>query len=762
VTNQIQTIYEFGVFRVDARSRRIFRDGEVLPLTPKCFEILLMLLENNGEIVKKEDLMSRLWPDSFVEEGNLTYNISVLRKALGERTGEHRYIVTVPGRGYRFVASVIETQHSIVASVAEPQSVRDGKSFAIATQPDASQEAIARSPIPTSEHEATATIPFKQQKIGASLAITALVVAAAAAISFGVYIFSKPRRGGVPFANIAVTKLTTFNDARRPCISSDGKYVVYVKEAFTAGAFVGKFSLWLRAVGTTSEVQVVPETEGDFYNVTFSPDGKYLYYSARLTNQPPMTFRIPLLGGNPTKIPLRMQQVSISPDGEHLAFWRSLPDDDKTSIVISNADGTDEREIVSRQAPNYFWPGRKLSWSPDGKIIACVAQNGNESFPRVFEINVEDRTERPVTAQKWSNMGDVVWLPDMSGLLLIAAEETSCVPQIWRISYPSGEAHRVTNDTVNYSGLDLTADGKTLVTASVEGPTSIWVMPVETTQSASADRGTFSVNASNAKQINVTNLTGTAAFEYNDARLSWTPDGRIVYMSEESGNADIWSMNSDGSDRKQLTTDPHWDAAAVVSPDGRYIAFMSNRTGQENIWIMDIDGANQRRLTKKFIERVPVFTADSKWVFFHSWETGTETIWKVAVEGSEPTQVVTVLSDLQDISSDGSLLAYLGVGELSAMKLFIAPSTGGSPIKSFDLYGYEYYWSPNNRSLTFRWDRNGVTNLWEQPLDSNEPRQLTYFTSDGILTHAWSRDGKQLAVGRYNLISNVVLINDLK
>jgi DNA-binding winged helix-turn-helix (wHTH) protein/Flp pilus assembly protein TadD/TolB-like protein len=86
------------------------RDDEVVPLTPKCFEILLALVERGGEVVGKEDLMNRVWPDSFVEEGNLTYNISMLRKALGERAGEHQYIVTVPGRGYRFVADVREAQ----------------------------------------------------------------------------------------------------------------------------------------------------------------------------------------------------------------------------------------------------------------------------------------------------------------------------------------------------------------------------------------------------------------------------------------------------------------------------------------------------------------------------------------------------------------------------------------------------------------------------------------------------------------------------
>jgi DNA-binding winged helix-turn-helix (wHTH) protein len=108
MTLQGQSVYEFGPYRIDAAKRLLLRDGETVPLTPKCFDILLALVETSGEVIGKDVLMNRVWPDSFVEEGNLTYNISMLRKALGERAKEHLYIVTVPGRGYQFVAGVDE------------------------------------------------------------------------------------------------------------------------------------------------------------------------------------------------------------------------------------------------------------------------------------------------------------------------------------------------------------------------------------------------------------------------------------------------------------------------------------------------------------------------------------------------------------------------------------------------------------------------------------------------------------------------------
>src|ERR1043165_5712280 len=102
--------YEFGPFRLDASRRRLLRGGEVVPLTPKAFDTLLALVEQSGRVVEKDDLMERVWPGVAVEENNLTQNVSALRKALGERREEPQYIATVPGLGYRFIASVSESR----------------------------------------------------------------------------------------------------------------------------------------------------------------------------------------------------------------------------------------------------------------------------------------------------------------------------------------------------------------------------------------------------------------------------------------------------------------------------------------------------------------------------------------------------------------------------------------------------------------------------------------------------------------------------
>jgi DNA-binding winged helix-turn-helix (wHTH) protein len=111
-SEQMTRSYRFGSFFVDAEKSVLLRDGEVVPLTPRTFEILLVLIRNRGRVLEKDEQLKEVWADTFVEENNLARNISVLRKALGEGPNEHKYIVTVPGRGYRFVASVTEVNQS--------------------------------------------------------------------------------------------------------------------------------------------------------------------------------------------------------------------------------------------------------------------------------------------------------------------------------------------------------------------------------------------------------------------------------------------------------------------------------------------------------------------------------------------------------------------------------------------------------------------------------------------------------------------------
>src|SRR5215831_13939160 len=119
MNEQKPRFYEFGPFRIDAARHLLLRNGVPTPLTPKAFETLLVLVQRHGQVVEKEDLLKEIWPATFVEEGSLARNVSMLRKVLGEGPSDHQYIETVPRRGYRFVANVRELQDSSTSLVVE-------------------------------------------------------------------------------------------------------------------------------------------------------------------------------------------------------------------------------------------------------------------------------------------------------------------------------------------------------------------------------------------------------------------------------------------------------------------------------------------------------------------------------------------------------------------------------------------------------------------------------------------------------------------
>jgi Tol biopolymer transport system component len=168
------------------------------------------------------------------------------------------------------------------------------------------------------------------------------------------------------------------------------------------------------------------------------------------------------------------------------------------------------------------------------------------------------------------------WLGDGSGLVVTASDQRNSPAQIWFISYPDGEAQKVTNDLNGYSGLSLTADSSTLVTVRGNGLANIWTLTGNDTNTA--------------RQITSGNTEGALG-------LAWTPDGRLVYSSIVSGHWDIWIMQADGSNQKQLTFNAGSNRGPTVSTDGRYIVFVSDRTGTDHIWRMDMDGGNPKELT---------------------------------------------------------------------------------------------------------------------------------------------------------------------
>jgi Tol biopolymer transport system component/DNA-binding winged helix-turn-helix (wHTH) protein len=751
-------LYGFGPFLLDPAERVLTRDGRPVPLTPKAFDLLAVLVENGGHLLGKRDLMEAVWPETFVEEGSLTFTVSSLRKALGEDRKEPQYIETVPRRGYRFVAEVrvLEGDSGAAGSGRNAQAEPALPPTAEAAPPapadgeGATDGGLLRDDEPAGEAPAAGAARRVEVNGGRRprKLLIPLAVLLAAAVAACIYAFAGRSRPGRESLDLlrgaAVTRLTTTRNAVDAAISPDGRYVIYVVDE------ARQRSLWLRQVATNSHVQILAPSDVYYLDMFFSRDGDYVYYVQADGSTRPALYQIPVTGGSPRKLLENMTgPIGLSPDGRRFAAVRHGEDGSVVLTVADAFDGGNARDLVARKRPDSMY---RPVWSPDGKVIACIAvtASAGERYARIIEARVADGAERLISPERWRFAERLEWLSDGSGLLTTVSEYSYGPFQLWHVSYPGGRVQRVTSDLSNYRSMSLTADSKTLVAVRSDIHPYVWVAPEG--------------DAGRARQI--TSGPGTSNDYWG---FSWTPDGRIVYVSTLSGNQDIWIMNADGSGQKQLTFDRSPDFDPTVSPDGRHVVFASERSGSNKIWRIDIDGGNPTQLTRgAAADFLPNYSPDGRWVVYTSDDTRERRVWRVPAGGGEQTRLTGRTAVWPAVSPDGRLVACWHLNERTkAIALAVVPVEGGEPVKWFDVSPTantwaEIRWTPDGRGLTYVDAPSGVGNIWLQPLAGGPPKRLTDFMGDRIFRFDWSRDGKQLVCSRGTVTNDVVLIDGLR
>ena len=757
-------VYEFDEFCLEPAERVLLRDGEPVGLTPKSFETLLILVRNHNRLVEKTKLLAEVWPDTFVEEKTLAQNIFMLRKTLGTDGAGRQYIQTVPRYGYRFVADVRVTERErppVMAALkpADTQPATDERAEAVVNGTNEELETpenyLGQTPALQERSHAAGTRNLleliKSHRPAAIAVVLAAVIFGALAFFALKYRADDARRIAQPpadhFQRMKITNLTTLGKSQYAAISPDGKYVAHVMND------AGRQSLWVKHVMTAGHLQIVPPADVTYLGLTFSPDGNYIFYVLYEKNENVGVLRqVPVLGGNPNQLITDIDSpVACSPDGRRIAFIRNYPTSGglATALVVANADGSEEREVASRKGQIVFALVGP-AWSPDGKTISCVTVNHDKSRQmNVVEVIAVDGTERPVIDWKWANIGALVWLPDGRGLLLVAAEpESPSGPQVWLLSYPGGEARRITNDLNYYQGVSLTADARSLVTTQSDQVLSIWV------SKDGNPRGGEEL------EFAVGGIFGSLL------GLSWTPDGKIVYASNESGNSDIWVVTRDGKDKKQLTVDGRTDHSPVASPDGKHVVFISDRSGLAQVWRMEADGSNQTQLTSGDFKDRPRWSPDGKWIVYTSQGKATG-LWKMPAGGGESVRLTDKRVRFPAISPDGRLISFeLFDDQTSRRVIGVMPFNGGPLVKTLEMTTttrlWASQWTPDGRALRFVDSNADTSNIWEQPLDGGRPRQLTDFQSIILTDFDWSPDGRQLVYARGVTVSDVVLISDFR
>jgi Tol biopolymer transport system component/DNA-binding winged helix-turn-helix (wHTH) protein len=747
---QTKQLYEFGPFRLDVDERLLMRDGRITPLPPKVFDTLLVLVENCGRVVSKDELMQSLWPDTFVEESNLTQNISQLRRAMGDGAAGAQYIETIPKRGYRFVAGVqslavngVSAEEAIAVNghapepAAEPLDQSDGREQTLPPTVEVAAEKLSRN-----RSVAVATL----MAFSLAVVVLALVVASRRAGNNG-------GQAGAAFQQAALTKLTASGKASNPAISHDGKFVVYAAEDD------GLQSLWIRQMAPNSSTQIVAPMEVIFGGMTFSLDDNLIYYVARRKGESlSRLYQVPLLGGAPREIMADVDSpITFSPNGQYFAFVRGYPEQREVSLIVARNDGSEERKLLTRKQPEIL-SMMGPSWSPDGLLIACAAgvTSQGETSMQVLAIRVEDGSSVPIGSQTWTFIGQVAWLGDGSGLVFNTWRRSWGVysDQIWLLTFPKGEARPVTKDINNYEGVS--------VSSNLASPGAIVTQRTDRVSRISiASKGAAGLDAERATQIQ----SGFSDNFSDCFGLDWTSDERLVYGSQVSGNVDVWITTADGKRQKQLTRDAQTDLWPVVTPDGRYIVFASDRAGSRHIWRMDLDGGDLKQLTRDTSD-FPSLSPDGRWVVYTSYTSGGPSLWKVTIDGGEPEQLSTAPASRPWVSPDGKWIACIYRDQKdSNYKAALIPFTGGELALVEGMAKPDFLllrWSPDSRALTYIATRQGVSNIWSKPIDGGPARQLTNFTTDRIFRFAWSRDGKFLACERGMIINDAVLISEGK
>jgi len=734
---RLSTKFRFGTFTLDASSGELRKSGVSIKLRLQAVEVLLMLVERAGQVVTREEIRNRLWSSgTFVDfERSINFCINQIRASLGDAADQPRYVETLPRRGYRFVAPVtIEVPRNPLPLVqtASPVGASTQAADFPAARP-AMQVVIERRPVapPQGNH-------IKVWLLAAVSTFIVLLVGLLAQAWFS-------RSPGPNLQDFRIVKLTNSGAVTDVAISPDGRYAAYAKLEGD------KQGLWLRQIVAQNDVQVLPPGTG-FHGLTFSPDGNFIYFVRSDERNPyfKYLYSMAAMGGPVKKLLTDVDSpVSFSPDGSKFIYEHCVENHDDIELRMADADGNSDHvfAIIHNGSSLLFQPGP--SWSPDGRNIAVPARLVGPNGRWVLDtVSAKDGTVRELLVRD-SDIGRPVWL---SGATLVVPlyDSTEHSVQLWTISFPEGRLQRLTNDLSSYGALpedygfplDTTKDLKSLLALSVRETGTIWVASVSE-PSAAEELPSHGVS------------------------FKWVTEATDGSLWAVGSDHQLWIVNADGS---QPVRYGNYEIVSAVAKCGPFMILERDaKSGRTVLTRVDVNAHNPLDLATGHLFG-PVCSPDFKYIYYVSAEQP-QKIWRVPIDGGVPVQIATVLGDQISsgisLSPDGTLISYGFTRFVPALEWSAAVirARGGPPQETFPLppeNGVSLCWSSDGKALQYLWTRDGVSNLWEQPLGARGPRQITHFTTGRISAFSWSADRKRLFLSRSNLSSDAVLLTTVR
>lgn len=593
-------VYRFSVFELDVCTGEFRKKHVKVRLPQQPLQVLVALLEHPGELVTREQLKRRLWPnDTFVDfDHSLNAAVNRLREVLTDSADTPRFVETLPRRGYRFIAPVTS----------------DGPPAE--DPPRASVTGLTESPDPP--------IPsaIRNRRIWYGVAAACVLLLALGA-RFGADFSGASAHIGQP--PLQAVPLTTFEgEEHSPTFSPDGTQIAFSWD----GENLDNVDIYVQVIGEPRALRLTGDPSSEI-RPAWSPDGRRIAF-IRGTSSVPSAYTaegesvyvVGPLGG-----PVRKIADFSNVNANGLAWWP----DSKSLVVADRASPEDRLRIYrvfvdSGQKQLLSSPvdpaadDRFPAISPDGKTLAFA--EGTSAREQIYLLPMAGGLPRRLTADIGPIYG-LTWTANSRGIVYSRAMVDGQWPSLWRISVAGGETQELASLGHRVYAPSISRQGDKLAFERGLEDSNLWSYDLPSaTKPLAAQRIVFSTEIDAAPQI--------------------SPDGtRIVFSSTRTGNCDLWICRRDGSNQEQLTFFGEAHAGSSRwSPDGRQIAFDAAPGGERDVFVISAEGGSPRRLTDEAgDDSRPSWSRDGKWVYFNSSRGGAFQIWKVPAEGGQAVRV---------------------------------------------------------------------------------------------------------------------------
>ncbi|HVO07980.1 MAG TPA: winged helix-turn-helix domain-containing protein [Burkholderiaceae bacterium] len=441
--------YEFGGFRLDTRQQRLLGPGGAsVDLPSRAFSTLHYLVERSGQVVGKSELMSAVWPHTVVAENNLNQSIAQLRKVLGESAGDRRFILTVPGRGYKFVMPVTVVPREAMAELG-----------------------AAGTAAVTSATARRAGRPWLAY--GAALAL-ALVLAV-------VFWTQWPRRAVTSAAEYQ--PLTDVADsATAPVLSPDGRKLAFIRNG---SWLLGPGQVWVKDLPDGDYLRLT-NASGLLFAPAFTPDGSHVTYTVvDKRGESWDTWSVPVTGGEPTR--LLSNASGLTYIGPHEVLFSRFRTGIHLGLVTSTDTGANSRDV--------YWPDHERAMahfsylSPDRRWVLVVEMNGTGNFQQCRLVPFAGGSGgHPVGPARGACIA-AAWAPDGQWMYFVIGHAAHS--HVWRQRFPDGEPQQITFGPTDEEGVVLAADGRSLLTSIGSEQDTLWLHDARGEQALTTEGGAF-------------------------------------------------------------------------------------------------------------------------------------------------------------------------------------------------------------------------------------------------------------------------------